>query len=264
MIWLLFLALAALALAPLAWSLLRPAAPRGRHEADLALFAAQRAELDRERDSGRLDPAAYQAALLELQRRLVASPADETLKTGGQAKAALLAGTFIIPAIGFAFYLPEGQPEIPAAPFQERQQAAQRDAALIDALRARIAQLPPQSDSARQGWLLLGQAERARGNASGAAEAWSRALTMRFDANLAGDLAQLEMERGDDAAAGQWLSRAMAAQPGDPRLRFLAGYAEAKAGRVENARSVWRSLLADAPPDAPWRALVERQLQSLQ
>ncbi|MBE9603910.1 c-type cytochrome biogenesis protein CcmI [Acetobacteraceae bacterium H6797] len=264
MIWLLFLALAALALAPLAWSLLRPAAPRGRHEADLALFAAQRAELERERESGRLDEPGYQAALLELQRRLVASPADEAPATGGHAKAALLAGLFLIPAAGLGLYIYDGQPGIPAAPFEERQQVAQRDAALIEALRARIGQLPPQSDSARQGWLLLGQAERARGNYDAAADAWSRALTMRFDANLAGDLAQLEMERGNDTAAAQWLTRAMAAQPDDPRLRFLAGLAEARAGRVENARNVWRSLLADAPPDAPWRAIVERQLRELQ
>jgi cytochrome c-type biogenesis protein CcmH len=48
-----------------------------------------------------------------------------------------------------------------------------------------------------------------------------------------------------------------------PRLRFLAGLAEARAGRPENARAAWRALLAEAPPDAPWRPIVELQLNAL-
>lgn len=272
MIWLLFLALAAAALAPLALSLRRKAPPRGRHEADLALFAAQRAELMRDREAGRLDEPAFQAALIELQRRALSLPdaLPDALPGGaeGQAPArgagGLLAGLFLIPAVGLGFYLWQGQPEIPSAPYAERREVAQRDEALLRSLRARLAQLPPESDAARQGWLLLGQAERARGNAQAAAEAWGRALATRFDAAVATDLAQLELERGEHLAAAAWIGRALAEQPADPRLRFLAGLAEARAGRVENARSVWRALLADAPADAPWRALVERQLQGLQ
>ncbi|EFH12216.1 c-type cytochrome biogenesis protein CcmI, partial [Teichococcus cervicalis] len=74
MIWLLFLGLAVLALAPLGWSLLRPARLRDRQEADLALYHAQLAELEREREAGRLEAEAYRAARLEVQRRVLAAP----------------------------------------------------------------------------------------------------------------------------------------------------------------------------------------------
>jgi cytochrome c-type biogenesis protein CcmH len=263
MIWLIFGLLALAAVAPLALSLLRPRRPRGRQAADQALYAAQRAELEREAAAGRLDPEAHRAALLEIQRRLLGAPADAAPVPGGQTAALLAALVFLLPAIGLGLYLLDGTPEIPAAPYVERRAAAQRDEALMGQLRARLAQMPPESESARQGWLLLGQAERARGNLAGAAEAWTRVLAARFDPGVAAELAEVELQRGEVEAAGRWIAQGLAAQPDEPRLRYLAGLAEAQAGRTENARSVWRQLLAAAPPDAPWRALVERRLQEL-
>ena len=59
--WFLAGLLALAALAPLGFALLRPAAARGRREADLALYRKQLAELERERAAGRLDEAAYVA-----------------------------------------------------------------------------------------------------------------------------------------------------------------------------------------------------------
>ena len=57
--------------------------------------------------------------------------------------------------------------------------------------------------------------------------------------------------------------RALAEAPQEPKLRFLLGVVEAEAGQPERARATWRALLADSPPDAPWRALVERRLGAL-
>jgi cytochrome c-type biogenesis protein CcmH len=111
--------------------------------------------------------------------------------------------------------------------------------------------------------MLLGNAERNRGRLEEAATAWARALGIRFDPQLAGDMAELYIETQNHTAAAALLARALATSPADPRLRFLTGLAEARAGRPANARNVWQALLADAPRDALWRAVVERQLQSL-
>lgn len=271
MTWLALALLAAAALAPLGFALLRPPrqAPRGRREADLALYRAQIAELDRDREAGRLDAAAHRAAVLEVQRRLLSAPQEEASTAAAaaprHAPAAPLAFVLIplIAALGVGLYLWHGAPGLPSAPYAERAAAAAREQALLDQLRARIAQLDPASETARQGYVLLGNAERGRGNLAAAAEAWTRALGVRFDAGLAGDLAEVELERGETEAAARWIARGLAEAPRDPRLRFLAGLAEARAGRPETARAAWRALLADAPPDAPWRALVERRLNEL-
>jgi cytochrome c-type biogenesis protein CcmH len=263
MIWLLFMALAALALAPLGLALLRPPRPHGRREADLALYRAQIAELEREQAAGRLDEAAFAAARTEVQRRLLAAPAEAAPPVNPRSAALLTAGLFLIPAGGIALYLWNGAPDVPAAPYVERAAAAARDDALLAQLRARIESVPPQSEGARQGWLLLGNVERGRGRADAAAEAFSRALAIRFDAGVAAELAELQIGRGETEAAGAIIAEGMRQNARDPRLRFLSGLLEARAGRPQNARATWQALLADTPAGVPWRAFLERELQNL-
>jgi cytochrome c-type biogenesis protein CcmH len=262
-IWILVGTLTLLAMLPLAITVLRPARARGRAEADLALYRAQLGELDRERDAGRLDAATHAAATLEVQRRILSGPKEEAAKAGKRSGAFVAAALFIVPAAAVGLYLTRGIPEMPSAPYDLRRQQAEAEERLLDTLRDRIAQVDPNSEAARQGLMLLGNAERNRERLEQAATAWSRALEIRFDPQLAGDLAELYIETQNHAAAAALLARALATAPADPRLRFLTGLAEARAGRPANARNVWQALLADAPREAPWRAVVERQLQSL-
>jgi cytochrome c-type biogenesis protein CcmH len=263
MIWLLFLALAALALAPLGYTLLRAPRAKGRHDADLALYRAQLAELERERSTGRLDEPAFAAARTEVQRRLLAAPTDTAGPAAGRGAALLSAGLFLIPALGLGIYVWHGAPDVPAAPYVERAAASARDDALLAQLRARLAMAPPQSEGARQGWLLLANAERGRGHLDAAAEAFAKVLAIRPDAGIAAELVELHIQRGDTDTASTLLAGALRQAPADPRLRYLSGLLEARAGRPQNARTVWQGLLADTPADAPWRAMLERELQGL-
>ncbi|MBR0654105.1 c-type cytochrome biogenesis protein CcmI [Plastoroseomonas arctica] len=263
MTWLLILGLAVVALAPLAWALLRPASTRGRAEADRALFTAQRAEIDRELAEGRMDAAAHRGALLELQRRLLAAPAEDTGAARAGASRPLVAAILLVPLLSLTLYLFGGFPEMPSAPYAERRVQLEQEDALVATLRDRLARLPAGGAELRQGLVLLGNAESARGRFAQAAEAWTQALAIRFDAGIAADVAEIEIERGQIAAAARLLQRALAERPGEARLRFLDGLAAARGGRPEVARATWQRLLADAPPNAPWRSAVEGQLQAL-
>lgn len=251
------------ALLPLATSLLRPAAARGRREADLALYHAQMAELARERDAGRLDDAAHQAAVLEVQRRLLAAPAEPGAAASRRGRLGLAALLVAVPGAALGLYLLNGFPTMPSAPFALRQEAAARDADILGALRARLAALPPGSDQAHEGWLLLANAERSRGNLGAAAEAFRQALAARFEPEVAGQLAQVLLEDGKTEAAVQLLAASLPRAPGHVGLRFLSGLAAARDGRPEQARDLWGALVAEAPPEAPWRAMVERRLKDL-
>ncbi len=263
-LWFLLGGLALLVLAPLIVVVLRPARARGRAEADLALYRAQLLELEREREAGRLDPAQYQAATLEVQRRILAAPKEDFPEgSAGRTPAMLAALVFLLPAAALGLYLLRGVPDMPSAPFVERQRVAQEEESMLDTLRGRIAMLDPSSDAGRQGRILLGNAERARGRLVEAAAAYRAALEVRFEPNLAADLAEMEIERGEAEAAIALISRALGTAPREPRLRFLAGLAETRAGRHDNARRIWQALLAEAPAEAPWRPVVERQLREL-
>jgi len=263
MTWLLILGLAILALAPLALALLRPPRSRGRAEADRALYAAQRAEIDRELAEGRMDDAAHRGALLELQRRLLAAPGTVAAPVQSGAVRPLVAAVILVPLLSLTLYMLGGFPEMPSAPYAERRVQLDQEEVLVATLRDRLARLPEGSADLRQGLILLGNAESARGRFAPAAEAWTRALAIRFDAGTAADVAEIEIERGQIAVAARLLQRALAERPGEPRLLFLDGLAAARGGRPEVARATWQRLLADAPANAPWRQAVEGQLQAL-
>ena len=262
MIWLVIALLAAAALLPAAAALLSPPPLRDRQAADLALYQAQLAELAREHAAGRLDDAALAAARLEVQRRLLAAPAAPPVATGG-AGWRLWAPLGLVAPLAIGLYWFTGQPDMPSATFVERQEIARRDDDVLAQLRARIAQLPADGEQARQGWVLLGSAERTRGNIAASADAYRHALAIRFEAELAAQLAQVLLEDGQNEAAAQFLAEALPQAPDHVGLRFLTGLAQAQAGHPEAARTAWQALVDAAPPEAPWRAMVQRRMEAL-
>jgi cytochrome c-type biogenesis protein CcmH len=261
--WLALALVAALILAPVFHALFRPPALRDRAASDRALFEAQLAEIDAQFAEGRLDEAAHKAARVEVQRRLLAAPAPAPATAPRRPSALLLAAVALVPVAGVGLYMWRGFPEMPSATLELRREAEARDEELIALLRSRLQNADPNTEVGRQGFILLGNAERNRGRWAEAAAAWERALAARFDLGLAGDLAEVEIERGETDSARRWIERGLAVDPANPRLRFLSGLAEARAGRNEIARTTWRALLNDAPRDAPWREIVEQRLRAL-
>ena len=264
MIWALLAAVSALALAPLLLSLRRRPSALGRRDAALALYRAQLADLERDRDAGRITEDAFATARIEVQRRMLAvAPEDEAPAARRGGTALLAALLFLLPAGGLGLYLARGYPELPGATQAQREAAAAQEDTLLTALRGRLEAMPQGTETARQGWILLGNAERGRGRMAAAADAYARALELRMDAGTAGDLVEALIDAGQNDRAVEWIGRGLAEAPNDPRLRFLAGLMEARAGRVSNARAAWQALLAEAPRDAPWRDIVQRNLESL-
>jgi cytochrome c-type biogenesis protein CcmH len=57
--------------------------------------------------------------------------------------------------------------------------------------------------------------------------------------------------------------RAAELAPGHPAAPFFYGLALARSGDREAAVALWRGLVAKAPPNAPWRPLVEQGIAAL-
>jgi cytochrome c-type biogenesis protein CcmH len=232
MVWLVLVAAAMAALTPLALTVRREAALRGRREAALALHQAQLTELARDRKDGRLDAAEYENVKLEVQRRLLAAAAQSEPADGRSSRQPLFLALVMVPLAAFALYVAGGSPFLPDQPLAERMAAAEaqakRDEALITQLRTQLAKVDPKTEEGRQGFILLGNAEASRSNMRAAADAWGTALASRFDPLLAMEVAEATTE------------------------------AE---GRVtDRARTLFARALAAAPPDAPWRRMIERRL----
>jgi cytochrome c-type biogenesis protein CcmH/NrfG len=65
-------------------------------------------------------------------------------------------------------------------------------------------------------------------------------------------------------AAELAFNRARAIAPDHPAPRFYYGLALAQGGQFDEAERIWRELLAQAPPDADYRRILEQQLQGLE
>lgn len=235
MIWPALLLLALAAVAPLAWSLRRAARSLGRREADIALHRAQLAELDRDLAEGRIAASEHAAAVLEVQRRLLAAAeaAERTpAATSHASRMPLIAVLVLVPVAALLLYLPGGSPNLPAQPLAQRMAKAERRAreaaVLVAELKQRLATLDPHSERARQGYILLGNFEDAQGHLPAAAEAWHKALDARFDPTLAAQTAEA--------------------------MTRVQGHVGAEAA------ALFRRALAEAPANAPWRSIAEQRL----
>ena len=232
MIWLVIAGLAALALTPLAVALFRETGARGRQEAALALHRAQLGELDRDLADHRIGEPEHAAAVLEVQRRLLAEAAAPDPTPGSTGRSPLWAALLLVPVGALALYLVGGSPGLPAEPLAARIAAAEararQEMALIAEVKRALKRLDPASPKAREGFILLGDAEARLGNMRAAAAAWQNALANHFDPTLAAETAEAMTE-----AAGH-------VTPG--------------------AEILFRRALATAPANAPWRAMVERRL----
>lgn len=236
MLWLGIIVLSAVALIPLLLTLRGGAPTRGRRESALALHRAQLAELGRDLDDGRIGGAEHRAAVLEVQRRLLAvADSKETGFLRG-ARAPLVVALIVVPIAGLLLYLPGGSPNLPAAPLGPRlvvaRQRIAEETALIDKLKQVLTTLDPKSEKARQGYLLLGGAEARMGNMAGAAAAWRTALATRFDPTVAAEAAEAITEANGHVTpeAADLFKRAIAAAPHAPwRPMAERRLAEAKA-----------------------------------
>ena len=232
MIWLLVVALAVAALAPLALVLRRGGAVRGAKDLAVALHLGQLAELDRDLAEGRIMPAEHATAKLEVQRRLLAAAGDAEPAAAVRSRTPLIAALVLVPLAAFALYAVGGSPGLPSVPKEQVQALARQQAdedALLGQLRERLATMDPASERARQGYVLLGNVEEGRGHDAAAAAAWGVALQSQFDATLA-------------ARAAEAASRA-------------------EGGVSEASAALFRRALDAAPPGAPWRGVVEQRLR---
>lgn len=212
--------------------MLRAVRSRDDQAPALALHRAQLRELEHDRADGLIAGPEHQAARLEVERRLLAAAALSGRGTrGGGAGWGWVGLALVVPA-AVALYLWGGHPALPAQPVRLRMaqadQRVQEDEALIAALQQGLARLDPAAPEARQGYILLGQAEASRGGWGAAAAAWRVALAHGFDATLAVQAAEAQ-SRADGAVSAA-------------------------------SASLFRQALDAGPKDAPWRQLAEQRL----
>jgi cytochrome c-type biogenesis protein CcmH len=273
-LWLAVAALSLLTVLLVAAPLLRrrAGAAASRAEADLRVYLAQLAEVDRDVERGLLAATEAEAARTEVKRRMLAAAGEAgegAAATPAHGSWRLAAGVLGVaaPVAALALYLSVGAPiqvagrlaggDPPAAQAgPEGMSAEEAVAALARALESR----PTDVD----GWALLGRSYVGMGRFPEAAEALGRAHRLAPDRiEIAAAFAEAEVAAadgvvGDEAQAV--FEGVLAADPRDPRARFYLGLAKAQGGDVRTALQDWVDLAALSPAGAPWLPSVQDQI----
>ncbi|MEQ8333473.1 c-type cytochrome biogenesis protein CcmI [Nisaea sp.] len=258
----------------------------------LAVYRDQLLELERDLDAGRLATEDFEAAKLEIERRMLAAAAEHD---GGNTEspqairkrrlAAVVLVIFAVPAGALLTYVSVGSPGMPDLPLASRSDGAGTRALagnpgseggggtpeevqpgvsdMVSELEAKLAANPDDAD----GWSLLGRSYMVTERYREAVAAYDKAIAMVPD-NL-----ELLAARGEAlvlAADGMVSPTAVEdfravnrQQPLEPRARYYLGLARSQAADPAGALEWWIALEADTPPDAPWEALVRQRIDEL-
>jgi cytochrome c-type biogenesis protein CcmH len=269
-LWFIFGVMTAAALAAVAWPLARSHA-RASGASDLAVYRDQLEEIERDRADGRIGHDEFEAARIEVSRRLLgaAASAGATPINGAPPRArriaAFVGAVAALPLIAVLFYALFGSPDLPGEPLASRATGdTDKEAQQITALIARIERHLEEKPDDGRGWEVIAPVYMRLERFDDAAKARRNAL------KLLGATAQREVDLGaalamaaggvvtaDSKAA---FDRAAAIEPDNVQATFFLGVAAQQDGNDAEAARIWRDLVARAPPNAPWLPMVRERL----
>jgi cytochrome c-type biogenesis protein CcmH len=265
-LWFVFALMTAAAVFAVLWPLGR--GPRRQREGSEALvYKDQLAEIERDAAAGLIGTAEAEAARVEIGRRLLAAddaereiPAASNIGLRRAVAVIALAG---LPLLAAAFYLPLGSPSLPDFPFSQRAQAPAASQPL-DNLVAQVEAHLEKNPADGRGWDVLAAVLAKLGRFDDAVRAYRHAILYGGDSgSRRADLGEvLTVAAGNvvTADAKAEFDRAVALNVDDVKASYYLGIAAEQDGRASEAAAIWRAMLAKAPPDAPWRPLLQAAL----
>jgi cytochrome c-type biogenesis protein CcmH len=170
----------------------------------------------------------------------------------------------LLPVLAVGTYQRLGDPNPPAPrPAQAANAAVGELGSMIERLAARLKEQPDDLD----GWMLLGRSYLQSGRPADAVAAYTRALNLAPkdpDVQVAfGEALVFAADGIVTPPARSAFAQALTANPSQAGARYYLGLAEVQAGRKQQGYEAWLSLARDTPADAPWAALIKRQIAQL-
>jgi len=222
------------------------------------VYRDQLAELDAERDAGRLTQEQWAAAAAEIDRRVLEDhrQAEATAAAAARSPIAAILVAVSLPITAAALYLVLGSPQA-LSPTSGATASANHEITReqIEGMVAKLAARMATSPEDVEGWVMLARSYGALERYAEAAEAYARATNQRpNDAQLLADHADmLALARGRDLRGEPeaLIARALKADPDHVKALALAGTAAFQRSDYAGALTAWRRALQLLPPESP-------------
>jgi cytochrome c-type biogenesis protein CcmH len=273
MVWFVLAGMAACVVLAAVWPLLRRSssmkADPGLNEA--AFYKAQLDEIKRDVERGLLPQGEAESARAEAARRLIAVASDPPQAPPPGGRLTRLAAAILIavglPAVAFPLYARLGQPSIPDEPLASRKPALETPGGIEAAIAAVSARLAAKPDDGK-GWAVIAPVYMRLGRYDDATHAYAEALRILGEDPLRraayGEALVAAAGGVVTADAHKAFDRALTEKPGQPEARYYLALAAEQDGKKADAIQDYQSLLADSPPEAPWRSVVNGRLAALE
>lgn len=267
-LWLILALMTAAAIFAVLWPLSRQRRP-ARSGSDIAVYRDQLDEIERDLTAGLIGPQEAEAARVEVSRRLLAAANGSDVADAAPSAAlwrrrtVSLAALTLLPAGAAALYLTLGSPHLPDLPFSARMKQAP-DTRSIESMVAQVEAHLERNPEDGRGWEVLAPVYMRAGRFNDAVRARGNAL------RLLGATADREADLGEamvaaangmvTADAKAVFDRALKLDPADVKAHYYTGLAAEQDGKPQEAARIWRDLLTKAPPNAPYRPLIQSSL----
>ena len=260
----------AVAIFAVLWPLSRQQQTAAADGQEVEVYRDQLDEIERDRKAGLIGDSDAEAARVEISRRLLAA-ADSSGKPGSKPsaspvwrrRAAALIALLVLPAMAAAFYIRQGSPQLPGAPLAGRLDAPLENRS-IESMVAQVEAHLEKNPNDGQGWQVVAPVYMRMGRFSDAVRA--RAQTIRLlgsSADREADLGEAQVAAANGvvtADAKATFERALKADEGNLKAQYFTALAAEQDGRQQDAARIWRAMLEKAPPNAPFRTLIQQSL----
>jgi len=242
---------------------------RQNQGSEVAVYKDQLAEIERDLAAGLIAAPEAEAARVEISRRLLAAAGSEAASEPQSSlkwrRAAAVLALVGLPLVAVGVYMPLGSPMLRDSPLAQRERGSGSGMARsLETLVVQVEQHLEKNPTDGRGWNVLAPVLERLGRFDDAVRAYRNSLTYN------GESAERRSDLGEAIAAAASgvvtaeakteFERAHALNADDPKANYFLGLAAEQDGRKDDAANIWRTLLAKAPADAPWRALVQTSL----
>jgi cytochrome c-type biogenesis protein CcmH len=261
-LWFVFALMTAAAIFAVLWPLGRRARPQN-DGSETAVYSDQLNEIGRDAAAGLIGSSEAQAARVEISRRLLAAAdhrRDPPLASNVRLRRSVALMALIgLPIVAIALYLPLGSPRLGDFPLAERTRVPDATQPL-DNLVAQVEAHLEQNPTDGRGWNVLAPVLTKLGRYDDAVRAYRNSISYNGEsAARRADLGEALMGAAGGVVTSEAkveFERAVALNADEAKASYFLGLAAEQDGRNADAASIWREMLAKAPPEAPWRPLV--------
>jgi cytochrome c-type biogenesis protein CcmH len=267
MLWAIFALLTGAAVLAVLWPLAKPV--RKAASPDVAFYRAKLDEIECDAEFATISPQDAEVARTEAARQLIAAAEKGEIKPTAvsplRPRLVAIVALVFVPVLTLSLYGALGHPDWPDEPVEARLNAPVQSLdinAAIAKVEAHLAQHPEDG----LGYEVLVPAYLRLGRIEDAVHAAQMAL------QKLGENPQRLTAYGETLVfanngivteqARQLFTQALA-KGSEPKALFFLGLAASQEGDKVGARAYWQKLLAQSPPDAPWRTDLQTRLAAL-